>query len=603
MYKISSPVFIFICLVCSTLAQAQNWQWAKSANGINNSSGNCVAADANGNVYVAGVFSSPTIKFDTTILNNDSSGTTDIFLVKYNSMGSVLWAIRAGGKQNDIVNSIAIDRTGNVYISGVYYDSSIAFGTHLLHQFGTGYYHAENGFYVAKYDASGTALWARSQDSLGNSSDAFVRNVIVTTDQKNNVYGAASYFGNIYFGSHWIPSNSAYGGFVEYFGAFLVKYDSAGNMIRVTGLSTGDLAGDVVVNSVTTDSLLNVFITGSLDNEISMFFGSGGFGACFCQTIPGSGIFAPSDPFLVKIDSSGNAGWSNGINDNCNYLSYNIFCVTTSPNQIYIAGSFNYSFALLGNYNAGSGCVPIPDTLFNNDSGANDIFLAKYDSSGNFIWAKNVGGSGNETVTSIAKDTAGFVYLTGTFTSPTLDLGSGIMLTNTDSVNFFIIKYDRNGSAIWARNASAGNNNGCNSIATASDNAVYVTGAFTGDSITCDATTLLNGTPSNSNYFLAKIFQWPTEVAQEKEAIGKMLVYPNPSNGQITIDVSNRACTGIDVFDGFGRKVYHKSSTVIDNQFQLNLDFLADGIYYLRTSGLDYFGYARIAILHQEAHN
>jgi hypothetical protein len=86
-------VFCFFSFLIS--AQTFSWNWAKSAGGINSEIGRSIAKDAYGNVYVAGTFTSPTITFNTTTLTRISYG-EDIFVVKYDNNGNLLWAKTAG---------------------------------------------------------------------------------------------------------------------------------------------------------------------------------------------------------------------------------------------------------------------------------------------------------------------------------------------------------------------------------------------------------------------------------------------------------------------------------------------------------------------------
>ena len=87
-------LIFYSCLLLSSIfsvnAQTPNWQWAKSAGGTGSAFGLIVSTDAIGNVFMTGYFKSPTITFGTTTLTN--AGSNDIFIVKYDATGNVLWA-------------------------------------------------------------------------------------------------------------------------------------------------------------------------------------------------------------------------------------------------------------------------------------------------------------------------------------------------------------------------------------------------------------------------------------------------------------------------------------------------------------------------------
>ena len=100
---------------------------------MNDDEGEKISTDASGNVYITGYFKSPTITFGTTTLtNNSTANDADIFVVKYDSAGTVIWAKSAGGTGNDFGNGISATGDGNVYITGQFASPTITFGTTTL---------------------------------------------------------------------------------------------------------------------------------------------------------------------------------------------------------------------------------------------------------------------------------------------------------------------------------------------------------------------------------------------------------------------------------------------------------------------------------------
>ena len=156
--------------------------------------------------------------------------------------------------------------------------------------------------------------------------------------------------------------------------------------------------------------------------------------------------------------------------------------------------------------------------------GDNDVYLAKYDSQGRFLWVRQLGGISYETVGGLSVDATGNVYITGSFFTPFINVrnqASTIIIGTTTLIGgmfgeMYLAKYDSQGNALWARQTFSTGATGNTGISTghslAVDNGgnVYVTGRMAGvtqfDNIGVNST---NG----SSIFIAKynaqgIVQW-----------------------------------------------------------------------------------------------
>ncbi|MDQ3109405.1 MAG: hypothetical protein M3R17_05880 [Bacteroidota bacterium] len=94
-----SLLFLFLNIISIHVeAQTPAWSWAETAVGNNHEAGIDICTDASGNTYVGGVFTAASVQFgNITLYNTQMSGAQDIFVVKYDSSGNVLWAKSAGG--------------------------------------------------------------------------------------------------------------------------------------------------------------------------------------------------------------------------------------------------------------------------------------------------------------------------------------------------------------------------------------------------------------------------------------------------------------------------------------------------------------------------
>ncbi len=278
--RMKKCTLLFIFFVTVNISFAQNWLWADTPGGIYNNSGGDVSTDASGNVYMTGVFSSPTITFGTYTLTNASPGYSDIFLVKYDSSGNVIWAKRFGGTNDDYGKSVAIDVYGNIYLVGAFYSTSITFGTYPITKSGTGY-----NLFLTKYDSAGVVLWAKGAG--GVTSNIYPDKI--ATDPSGNIC-ATGFFSNasMTIGTYTLTN-------AGYDDIFLAKFDSSGTVLWAT--CVGD-TGYEQSHGVATDAFGNIYITGFFQTP------SLTFGTYTINNVNTSSII-PDNFFLVKYSPTG----------------------------------------------------------------------------------------------------------------------------------------------------------------------------------------------------------------------------------------------------------------------------------------------------------
>jgi hypothetical protein len=395
-----------------------NVLWAKSIGGIGNDISNDVSTDATGNVYITGYFTSPTITFGSTTLTNvdNSVNYNDIFIAKFDSSGNVLWAKSAGGNDNDYGYSISTDASSNVYITGLFGSTAITFGsTTITNTNNTG----TSDIFITKYDVSGNVLWARSAGGADSDYGSSV-----STDASGNVYMSGNFNSlTITFGSTTLTNADNTGNSQD---IFIVKYDAAGNLLWAK--SAGGIIFELC-NSVSTDTSGNILITGSFDSPTISF------GSTILTNANNTGNIP--DIFITKYNSAGNVLWAKSAGGTS---SDGGSCVSTDASgNIYMSGVF-YS----PNITFGSTTLTITDT-----TSYSDIFIAKYDVSGNVLWAKSAGSTYNDKGISVSADTSGNAYITGYFQSAIITFGS-TTLTNASSnfADIFIAKYSGTGTEL-----------------------------------------------------------------------------------------------------------------------------------------------------------
>jgi len=436
-----------------------NWEFAKD-----------IAKDNSNNLIVVGEFNGSEIVFGSTTLQNLSQYTYEIFVVKYDDDGNVLWAKSAEGNQDDFVTSVVTDQSGDIIITGYFASPSLTFGSTILNNTGN------KDVFIVKYNgANGDVLWAKS--AVGSGDDY---SMDLAIDNSDNVY-LTGYFDqdeDIEFGSILL-TKPCYNS-----GMFLVKYNSAGNEQWGQCAEEGYWGG-AKGYSLTIDHESNIYVTGTYQWE-SISFGT---------TTLSYDIMNGEQMYLVKYDSDGTPIWakkSTGVNNYGGIANAPREITADAFGNVYITGYFDVDEMSFGTVSLSSSTAP-----------AADIFLVKFNSAGNPLWIK--GGIASNTMNNYGKsvytDSEGGVYLTGNFSTETIDLG-GVELINSSTnstADIFIAKYDNDGNLKWGEAYGNSKDDEVSSILIDNINNIYLAGSFRSSTLNLDAVTITN-TGSTDNY-------------------------------------------------------------------------------------------------------
>lgn len=186
---------------------------------------------------------------------------------------------------------------------------------------------------------------------------------------------------------------------------------------------------------------------------------------------PGPGIDTTVTPagttgfYLIKLDTDGNYIWARGFTG---YVYAKRHLAIDSANNLYITGSLDGTV----DFDPGHGIYELTS------EGDEDIFILKLDSSGNFIFARQIGGASRDVGLSIAVDNASNIFVSGFFNGPVdFDPGPGVYnMNSTIGFGIFILKLDSQGGFSWSITPGASNSySQANSITTDNTGFVYCT--------------------------------------------------------------------------------------------------------------------------------
>ncbi len=494
-------VLLFIFFFSLPLfAQSVDTAWVRrySRFGDRQDAASSIAVDGSGNIYVTG-------------LSYDSLTSYDYATIKYYPNGDTAWLRRYNGPGNssDYAYAIGLDSSGSVYVTGQSYGAGTS-----------------GDYATIKYLSNGDTAWVRRYNGQGNGLDGATA---LTVDLSGNIY---------------VTGYSL--GYLSYFDYATIKYYPNGDTAWVRRYN-GVANGNDFAYAVAVDMSGNVYVTGSSE---------------------GSGTY--TDYVTIKYDSNGDTVWVKGYNGPGNHEDIAYAIAVDSAENVYVTGASDGA----GTYS--------------------DYATIKYYANGDTSWIRRYNGPGDsaDEASDLTIDKAGNIYVTG---------GSTGSLTKQD---YSTIKYLPNGDTAWVRRYNGPGNGDDVALAMTLDNSgnLYVTGQSYGSGTYMDYATLkyypdgdtawveryngpMNywddayaiavdgsgkvyvtgesyGIGTGLDYATIKYVQ-PTDVRDENEGNGRPCQfvlsqnYPNPFNQSTKIEFSLPASRSVclNIYDLLGRKV------------------------------------------------
>jgi hypothetical protein len=531
--------------------QCGSWNWAVQSKG-NNDSGGIVITDSSGNSFICGQYFT-NFAMGSYTFGNVGSG--DVYIVKLDPQGNILWA-RGFGGSGDEAASIAVDKSGNLYAAGYFQSSTFYIDTFALHNASS---NGKLDIFIVKFDPFGNILFVKTfggtdGDQLGG----------LTVDSNSNLFITGSYVSN----------PAVLGGVsLKAPGMFVAKLDSAANVVWVNGPENAVFGG---FGDITCDEKGNVYLVGDV-YAWPLYIGDD----TLISTNGGN-----ANMFLIELDSLGNIRWTKqfgGIGpDIAGDLHYD------RHGGLYLTGFFQSpSFIFGGN------------TINNHSSAGNsdDAFLLKFDTLANELWGKSIGGAATwERGKSVTTDLSGNVYVTGGFWSNSITIGS-ITLTNSgvNTPEIFLVEYDLAGSPIWADSYGdiSGDDGTC--VTVDNDGNLYLTGSFYRH-LSFGGTNLVAPVSNVPSVYLAKMGCSTLNLTKISSS-NALKLFPNPASEYFEVEYpETNALLDIEIFDLDGSRILMKKN--VHNTQKINLSEIGSGLFYVKiVSGCNVY-FQKISIEH-----
>ena len=371
--------------------------WAKSIGGSGSDIAYQLKLDGAGNPYLTGSFEG-TVDFDPNAAtkNLTSEGMGDIFVVKFDVSGNMLWAKNFGGPNDD--KGISLDIKGPDLLITGYFTDTVNFNSSI-----TTAKHTSKGvsdIFITKMDLSGNYIWSKS---VGSVSDEEGKSVSI--DKSGNVLVTGFFNGSVDFNpgpaDYYRAADAARD-------AYILKLNKDGDFTWVKILGGKGFDG---AQTILTDAINNTYTLGYFTNYVDF------------DPSPGDAFLNPgtsSALFVQKMDSNGNYKWAKSFN--ASVTGYSQSGALDHLGNFYMIGYFNSAI----DFGTGSGVTNL------SSSGFEDAFIVKIYPSGKYASANKIGGSKYDNGYSLQMGSSGDMYATGSF-SGTADFDAGTAIANVSA--------------------------------------------------------------------------------------------------------------------------------------------------------------------------
>lgn len=494
------------------------------------------------------------------------------------------WTFQAGADLGiNTGTGITPDNHGNLYEVATY-QTNLNYGSYYLSTVPFG------NSLVAKHDSSGNVLWAYQISGANNKA--------VSADALGNCYftgdcGNATFRGRN--NSSFMPPSYGHGDI------FIAKYSPLGDILWVKVFGDSSVESG---NCIKTDSIGNSYIAGHRFywdgytwGELSKYF-------VFKYDPNGNLLWtqisdwvAGVDPVSLDIDNEGNCYVTGDIQDT---VAFGNDTLTSPSSSIFIAkydsnGNPVWAKKAGTNYDSGygitcdkngsfylTGSYSSPSTFGSTTLSGGGMFLAKYDIAGNNLWAKKSGAlSGNAATV----DATGNCLIVGTIYDPsTFGEGSDtVTVVPVKQGDFYVAKYDPSGNFLWVvlPGGSTYDGNHGTAICIDSQNNCFITGAFTDTTILGSIMLVAPRADAGVTYdiCIAKLSNdVSTNIIQLQSSNNYLQVFPNPTNSIINVECKKQNAELI-IYDTFDQ-IIHQQILTSPNQ-QIDLSAQPKGIYIL----------------------
>jgi hypothetical protein len=513
-YIVTILSLIFVEINISN-AQVPNIQWQKCLGGTLHEYSPWMRCTFDGGVILV---SSAYSNDGNVTGNHDTTGaTSDIWIVKLDSLGSIQWQKCLGGSSNEYAEGVSqTSDSGFVVCGATESNDGDVTGNH-----------GGQDVWIVKLDNIGNIQWKKCYGGSLDDGPNFIEEV--NNDGYIVVGFACSNDGNV-IGHHdtIMPVQDVW----------VLKLNGIGNIDWEKCYGGTKFDFGIAVHRTLDGGYIIGSITASINGDVT----------------GNHGLF---DSWLTKVDAYGTLQWE----------------------KCYGGSGAEYGIQNVLQQND-SGYVMLSSTTSNDgdvsgNHGSDDFWLLKVNSTGVLLWQKCLGGPNGEVSNDIENTNDGGFIICGSTSSDTGDV-TGLHGMNP-STDYWVIKSDSLGNLEWQKCLGSVSNERGSSISQAYDGGYYVGGSTNTPIDTGDVT----GNHGLEDVWIVKLFPTPPVGILDIDNSNNLLLYPNPSMGLVTLDMSKTKISFIRIYNILGDIVFQQNEINTRDKITVDVSKLSPGLYYL----------------------
>lgn len=363
----------------------------------------------------------------------------------YSQSPTFNWVQTFGGANSDEGKSLVVDESGNIYMVGNYSDKlalNINGGDVEINSLG------DDDIFIAKLNKDNNLLWVKT---IGGSHKDSGNDIFL--DKNGNIYIVGEFSGTVDFDPNSSVTTKISRGLKD---VFILKLNSQGDYQWVYQIGGNNEAEGKALNI---DEYGNILVIGNFQSNLL-------FNEVFQNNLISNGN---KDIFIIKIDINGNLIWANsygGIGDDSGLDTH-----IDSENEIILTGYFSNNMIL-----------PLNGILNLTSDGGFDIFVIKINNFGDLLWAKKIGGIGNDIGYSVVSNDENDILITGGFENTVNfdPIATNFSLTSNGLSDIFYLKCNSAGNFNFVKSIGSTFNDYGNSITIDNNGNSFITGLKSG---------------------------------------------------------------------------------------------------------------------------